>query len=106
MEHSKEKKSSSGSKSSTNSAAGKKSSTKSAPLKVQQAIASRKRKDIPQLREQAKQSIPPLKVLDVPSMYQEHGGFNMEAAAALAAQMNCTVEQLLSSKMLHYPLLI
>ena len=37
-------------------------------------------------------------MLDVPSVYQEHGGFDMEPAAALAGQMGCTVEQLLSSQ--------
>ena len=34
---------------------------------------------------------------DVPSVYQEHGDFDLEAAAALAAQVGCTVEELLSA---------
>jgi hypothetical protein len=57
-----------------------------------------KRKDVPQLGEQAKQSIPPLKVLNVPLVYQRQGGLDMEAAAKLEAKMNCTVEELLSSQ--------
>ena len=95
----KKKDSASTSKSSARSVAGKKSSSTSAPLKAKQAATTgRKRKEVPQLGEQAKQSIPPLKVLDVPSVYQEHGDFDLEAAAALAAQVGCTVEELLSAR--------
>ena len=36
-------------------------------------------------------------MLDVPSVYQEHGGFDLEEAAALAAQVGCTVQDLLSA---------
>ncbi|XP_071677519.1 uncharacterized protein [Lolium perenne] len=94
----KKKDSASTSKSSARSVAGKKSSSTSAPLKAKQAATTgRKRKEVPQLGEQAKQSIPPLKVSDVPSVYQEHGDFDLEAAAALAAQVGCTVEELLSA---------
>ena len=34
-------------------------------------------------------------MLDVPSVYQEHGGFDMEEAASLAAACKVTVEELL-----------
>nr|XP_051183951.1 uncharacterized protein LOC127297680 [Lolium perenne] len=86
-------------KSSTTSVAGKKSSSTSAPLKAKQATTiSTKRKKVPQLGEQTKQSIPPLKVLDVPSVYQGHGGIDMEETLKLAAQMGYTMEELLGSQ--------
>jgi len=58
--------------------------------------ASGKRRDVPQLGEQAKQSIPPLKVLskDVPQVLQQ----DMKEAAKWAAEMGLTVSQLLSSQ--------
>jgi hypothetical protein len=73
------------SKSST-SASGSKSSTS----------ASGKRSDVPQLGEQAKQSIPPLKVLskDVPQVLQQ----DMEEAAKWAADMGVSVAELLGSQ--------
>ncbi|KAK1685081.1 hypothetical protein QYE76_045929 [Lolium multiflorum] len=94
----KEKDSASTSKSSARSVAGKKSSSTSAPLKAKQTTKGKKRKEVSQLGEQPKQSIPALKVFDVPKVYLEHGGgFNMEEAATLAASMCCTVEELLSA---------
>ncbi|KAK1680005.1 hypothetical protein QYE76_040853 [Lolium multiflorum] len=82
--------------STSKSSAGKKTS---APLKApKQTTKGKKRKEVSQLGEQAKQSIPALKVFDVPKLYREHGeGFNMEEAEALAASMSCTVEELLSA---------
>ena len=57
--------------------------------------ASGKRRDVPQLGKQAKQSIPPLKVLseDVPQVLQQ----DMEEAAKLAAAMGVSVAELLGS---------
>jgi hypothetical protein len=67
----------------------------SRPSKRQKA---KKRKEVPQLGEHAKHSIPPLKVFDVPKVYLEHGGgINMEEAAKLAADCGCTVEDLLGA---------
>ena len=66
--------------------------------------ASGKRSDVSQLGQQAKQSIPPLKVLDVPSVYQGHGGIDMEETLKLAAQMGCTVEELLGSQDVALPI--
>ena len=77
------------------SATGRKSSTSSAPLKAQQTGANKKRKCIPHLGEQAKQSIPPLKVLfeDVPELLLQQ---QYDEAAKLAAEMGVTVAELLN----------
>ena len=58
--------------------------------------ASGKRSDVPQLGEQAKQSIPSLKVLseNVPQVLQQ----DMEEAGKLAAAMGVTVAELLGSQ--------
>ncbi|KAK1645884.1 hypothetical protein QYE76_063689 [Lolium multiflorum] len=83
------------SKSSARSAAEKKSSSTSAPLKAKQTTKGKKRKEVPLLGDQPKQSIPALKVFNVPKVYQEQGGFDMEEAAKLAAACDVTVEELL-----------
>jgi hypothetical protein len=83
------------SKSSARSAAEKKSSSTSAPLKAKQTTKGKKRKEVPLLGDQPKQSIPALKVFNVPKVYQEHGGFDMEEAASLAAACKVSVEELL-----------
>ncbi|KAK1620243.1 hypothetical protein QYE76_025760 [Lolium multiflorum] len=85
------------SKSSARSAAENKSTSTSAPLKAKQTTKGKKRKEVPLLGAQPKQSIPALKVLNVPKLYQEHGGFDMEEAAKLAAACDVTVEELLSA---------
>ncbi|XP_071683451.1 uncharacterized protein [Lolium perenne] len=83
------------SKSSARSADEKRSSSTSAPLKAKQTTKGKKRKEVPLLGAQPKQSIPALKVFNVPKVYEEHGGdVNMEEAATLAAQCGVTVEEL------------
>ena len=83
------------SKSSARSAAEKKSSSTSAPLKAKQTTKGKKRKEVPLLGAQPKQSIPALKVFNVPKVYEEHGGgVNMDEAATLAAQCGVTVDEL------------
>ena len=76
----------------------KEAATSSAPSSEQkkdnESSTSRKRKDVPQLGEQ-NQSIPPLKVLDVPSVYKQQGGLDYGIARKIAAEMNCSVEALL-----------
>ncbi|KAK1615076.1 hypothetical protein QYE76_020593 [Lolium multiflorum] len=83
------------SKSSARSAAEKKSSSTSAPLNAKQTTKGKKRKEVPLLGVQPKQSIPALKVLNIPKVYQEDGGIDMEEAARLAAACSVTVEELL-----------
>ena len=58
----------------------------------------RKRSDVPQLGEQAKQSIPPLMVLstDVPQLLAQQQ--DMEEAAKLAADMGVPIAELLGSQ--------
>jgi hypothetical protein len=55
----------------------------------------KKRSDVPQLGQQAKQSIPPLKVLDDAQVLPQ---IDMQAAAALAAEMGVSIAELLSSQ--------
>jgi hypothetical protein len=59
--------------------------------------ASKKRSDILQLGQQARQSIPPLRVLskNVPSLVQRQ---SLEEAKKWAAEWNMSVEDVLSSK--------
>ena len=74
----------------------KSKSSKSASGGESSKSASVKRRDVSQLGEQAKQSIPPLNVLseDVPQVLQQ----DMEQAAKLAAAMGVTVAELLGSQ--------
>ena len=67
----------------------KSKSSRSASGSKSSKSASGKRRDVPQLGKQAKQSIPPLKVLskDVPHHLQQ----NMEEAVMLAATMGVSV---------------
>jgi hypothetical protein len=60
--------------------------------------ASGKRSDVPQLGQQAKQSIPPLKVLseNVPQRREEP--IDMEEAAKLAAEMGVSIDDMLGSQ--------
>jgi hypothetical protein len=62
--------------------------------KIKTSTSARGKRDVPQLGEQANQSIPHLKVLpeDVP----QQQGVDMKTVTALAAQMGVSVEQLLS----------
>jgi hypothetical protein len=80
---------------SSKSASGSKSS-KSASGSKSSKSTSVKRSDVPQLGQQAKQSIPPLKVLseNVPQVLQQ----DMEEAAKLAAAMGVSVAELLGSQ--------
>jgi hypothetical protein len=55
----------------------------------------KKKSDVPQLGQQAKQSIPPLEVLDDAQVLPQ---IDMEAAAALAAEMGVSIAELLSSQ--------
>jgi hypothetical protein len=57
------------SKSSARSADEKRSSSTSAPLKAKQTTKGKKRKEVPLLGDQPKQSIPALKVFNVPKVY-------------------------------------
>ena len=74
----------------------KSKSSKSASGSKSGKSASGNRRDVPQLGEQAKQSIPSLKVLseNVSQVLQQ----NMEEAAKLAASMGVTVAELLGSQ--------
>jgi hypothetical protein len=74
------------------SASGSKSSTST----------SKKRLDVPQLGQQAKQSIPPLRVLseNVPSLVQ---GQNLEIAEKWAAEWGMSVENILASQDDRFP---
>ncbi|KAK1662679.1 hypothetical protein QYE76_050838 [Lolium multiflorum] len=85
------------SKSSARSATEKKSSSTTAPLKAKETTKGKKRKEVPLLGDQPKQSIPALKVFNVPKLYQQQGGFDMEEAAKLAAACDVTVEELMAA---------
>jgi hypothetical protein len=63
---------------------------------------SKKRSDVPQLGQQAKQSIPPLKVLSkkVPSLMQQQ---SLEEAEKWAAEWNMSVEDILASQDERFP---
>jgi hypothetical protein len=76
---------------------GKKSrSSRSASGSKSSKSASGKRSDIRQLGQQAKQSIPPLKVLseNVPSLVQQQ---NLEEAKKWADEWNMSVEDIIAS---------
>ncbi|KAK1677672.1 hypothetical protein QYE76_038520 [Lolium multiflorum] len=83
--------------SASRSAAENKSTATSAPLKAKPTTKGKKRKEVPLLGAQPKQSIPALKVFNVPKLYQQQGGFDMEEAAKLAAACDVTVEELMSA---------
>jgi hypothetical protein len=64
--------------------------------------ASKKRSDVPQLRQQAKQSIPPLKVLseNVPSLVQQQ---SLEEAKKWTTEWNMSVEDIMASQGERFP---
>jgi hypothetical protein len=77
---------------------GKKSrSSTSASVSKSSKSASKKRSDVPQLGQQAKQSIPPLKVLseNIPSLVQRQ---SLEEAKKWMAEWNMSVEEVLASQ--------
>jgi hypothetical protein len=65
-------------------------------------VQAKKRSDVPQLGQQAKQSIPPLRVLseNVPSLVQ---GQNLELAEKWAAEWGMSVEDVLASQDDRFP---
>jgi hypothetical protein len=82
---------------------GKKSrSSTSASGSKSSKSASKKRSDVPQLGQQDKQSIPPVKVLsgNVPSLVQQQ---SLEEAKKWAAEWNMNVEDILASQDERFP---